>query len=721
VGFGAGRNHLVLIAGLLALSAGISEAAGDARLVREIRTSSFLYSSLPSGFVGLGDNVYFVADSPGNGRELWRTDGTSEGTRLLRDIRPGSEDSDIGPLVAVGETLFFRADDGERHAELWKSDGTTAGTVLLKEFETFYQDYKPIGLTEFAGKLYFSHSRQSGLWTSDGTEEGTELVAPINSVQWFFNAGSKLFLFSGNTEIWTSDGTESGTKMVATGIPPYAASGFASVDGVLFFAVYLVQWPNDHSMALWKSDGTSAGTSVVAETFPGIGEPAVGSLTPFGHELLFTVSEYGGSTPRSLWKTDGTTAGTVKIAEGAGNEIGVSGGTAYFTAADEASGQELWATDGTLAGTRQVADLYPGPTGSFPEKLTDYDGMLVFTADEPSSGRELWKSDATPAGTQRIADLNPGTADSSPQNLGVVNGTLFFTATDGASGFELWKSDGNPSGTQWVANIAGDGDGSGIDEPTELNGVLYFKARANGDRTIWQGTGLWRSDGTEAGTYVVKEIRASGHSSGTPRYLRVFFDQLYFLAEEGYSLTELWTSDGTAEGTRSLTDLGPGTSGRVDYPPVQLLGSLIFAGREGGQYGLWRTNGIGEGTELLKSFAGMNLYFSGLKIAMGRVLFPADDGAGAGNELWRSDGTPDGTVLLKDLVPGSGNSMIWHAGVFRHLYFFAPYLPDEMGRELWVSNGTEAGTELFLDLMEGYSSSSPEYLTSTDRHLFFRP
>jgi ELWxxDGT repeat protein len=265
----AGSNLPVLIAGLLAFSGGVSEAAAEARLVKEIRTSSLPQSSLPSGFVGLGDHVYFAADTFSNGTELWRTDGTPEGTQLVRDIHPGREGSDLGTLVPVGDTLFFRADDGQRHQELWKSDGTTAGTVLVKELETFYQDYGPSDLTNFAGKLYFLHPRGSGLWTSDGTEEGTELVAGISRANRLFNTGSQLLVFACCYEIWTSDGTPSGTQRIAQNLPSFVDSWVASVDGVFFFRVHTTP----HSMALWKSDGTPAGTSLVAESFPGSTAP----------------------------------------------------------------------------------------------------------------------------------------------------------------------------------------------------------------------------------------------------------------------------------------------------------------------------------------------------------------------------------------------------------------------------------------------------------------
>lgn len=94
-----------------------------------------------------------------------------------------------------------------------------------------------------------------------------------------------------------------------------------------------------------------------------------------------------------------------------------------------------------------------------------------------------------------------------------VNGTLLFCASDGVVGTELWKSDGTAAGTVLVRNI-------NTTTPTEssfpsqlmnVNGTLYFRA----DDGV-SGVELWKSDGTTAGTTMVKDINTVGTSSSGP-------------------------------------------------------------------------------------------------------------------------------------------------------------------------------------------------------------
>src|SRR5262249_26603994 len=159
--------------------------------------------------------------------------------------------------------------------------------------------------------------------------------------------------------------------------------------------------------------------------------------------------------------------------------MAVVNGVLYFQADDGAHGHELWRSDGTAAGTWMVKDINPGATRSNPEHLTAGNGVLYFDADDGGHGNELGRSDGTAAGTSRVKDITPGAAGFgyTPPLLGVGSaGVLYFRAGDGVHGNELWRSDGTTAGTVMVKDInlgAGDSVPSRL---TDLNGVLYFAA-----------------------------------------------------------------------------------------------------------------------------------------------------------------------------------------------------------------------------------------------------
>lgn len=145
-------------------------------------------SSNPQYFTALDASalILFQANDCVHGPELWRTDGTSAGTYLLKDIRAGALGSTPSYLTQFSSRVYFQANDGILGAELWVSDGTSAGTVMLVDLATGAISGRPSFLTVLtlgsATSLVFSaqdeRDQKSEFWESDGTFAGTTKLFP---------------------------------------------------------------------------------------------------------------------------------------------------------------------------------------------------------------------------------------------------------------------------------------------------------------------------------------------------------------------------------------------------------------------------------------------------------------------------------------------------------------------------------------------------------------
>ena len=374
--------------------------------------------------VSMGDNIYYRSgvwnrsSTDYTGYELWKSDGTANGTVQVKDINSGTANSDPEQLTVIGNTLFFTAEDGSpgSHPSLWKTDGTEAGTVRLTN--PTYQG-GPSGLSVMNDTLYFCNG---GLWKSDGTINGTMLVhqeSGFGVCRYETTVVGNTIYFAGTAsvgndgiELWKSDGTANGTvqvKDIRSNSPNSMPSDFIAMGNAVYFNA------NDgiHGKELWKSDGTANGTVLV----------------------------------KDLWN------GTLDQAWNGAQQMTVIGNTLYFTSYTATYGNELWKSDGTTNGTMLVKDIANGSVGSNPGYLAPVDNTLFFTADDGTNGRELWKSDGTASGTVMVKDINNGSGDSSPNHHLKVGNTHFFRANDGIHGTELWRSDGTEAGTLMVQDI----------------------------------------------------------------------------------------------------------------------------------------------------------------------------------------------------------------------------------------------------------------------------
>lgn len=351
-----------------------------------VRVASFSAATdqAPTKLTASAGRLYFVAGDSTSGVELWSTDGTRAGTRVVRDIEPGPDSSNPDLLTPVGNRLLFKANDSLHGRELFSTDGSVAGTQSV-DLYTLGRGSSPVNLVTARHALFFNADPNGNghrqLWRTDGTTAGTlPLTTTVGNPPVTPAAGTEYgstprgMIFSdADGNLWLVDGAADDTRQIHKfqkanrGAPP---SGFKTIDGVAYFSA----WDPDHGYELWRSDGTPTGTYLVADVATGPDSSAPQYLTAIGHTLYFFGFSAAGW---SVWKSDGTAAGTTRVGSAGvydpnAKQSPVAGrdGRLYYTSNDGTHGRELWVSDGTAAGTHMVADVTPGAGGAIREDAT---------------------------------------------------------------------------------------------------------------------------------------------------------------------------------------------------------------------------------------------------------------------------------------------------------------------------------------------------------------
>jgi ELWxxDGT repeat protein len=624
--------------------------------------------------VAVGSTFFFVAQNE-QGYELWKTDGTPESTQMVCDIATGGASSTPNHLVNVNGTLFFVANDGVTGPALWKSDGTAEGTVLVKDINPGGIEGTVEGLTAFGDKLLIQANdgfHGTELWISDGTSEGTQLLADLTagtastSFQQFAVAGEFAFFVANDgvhgEQLWRTDGTTTGTIRLTDVVATSSHTGpyrLTSVGEKVFFAT-----PQEE---IWQSNG-----QVAEAVVDGAGKTLAAGFSPWGvasGALLFQ-GEQG------LWKTDGTAAGTQLVSRfrGAGSfpeHLTDVNGTLFFMARDADSDIELWKSDGTAVGTQRVVDLDVVADGPFlPTQLLNHQGTLLFRAPSADgSGYALWRSDGTSEGTTKLVAFPKNRAVWEIDEISIGSQAFFsFVSLTGVN--ELWATDGTTEGTHLVKEfpLPADQFGASIDNFTQLNGKFFFTSH---NPTI--GTALWTSDGTPGGTVQVAALTA-GRVSAASFEMEAFNGSLYI-----NSGSQFWKSDGTAQGTQLVDDLGNG--GRRQN--LTAVGPYLYYWQVeiNSPSRLWRTDGTPEGTVPLIESIPPYAFTNTVRVAFDNTFYFTNWDAVHGEELWRSDGTPEGTYLVQDIAK-PGGSRPWDFAVSKNMLYFTA-ADNVNGRTIW--------------------------------------
>lgn len=693
----------------------------------------------------VGTNIYFkVHFHPNVGQlndQLWKTDGTTLGTVMVKDfLNYPFMDS----YCALGNLLIFQGSDQTNGRELWKSDGTLSGTVLVKDFDAVYSG-NPSSLVNLNGVVYFeAYNSTSGrdLWKTDGTTIGTTLVKDLptnDGLKKMTLGGSKIyFVLRDNTskknDLWSSDGSNTGTifiKQISINDSFYDFD-ICFFSGYLFFSSVV-----SSNNTLWKTDGTLGGTSQVYSNNLGTSR-YFKNLTKTDNKLFFEL--YNSIINKGdLFVTDGTPANTISLAPSinVNGNMGSVGNILFFDGEDINTGKELYKSDGTALGTVLVKDIIPGTDwGRNGGEFAEINNKAIFPSKHPNLNYEPFVSDGTSAGTFLLFNTQAKGLGSFPTKITKIGSRLYFSANSGNFYNDPWYSDGTANGTLVLKNLQAENggplnfldiDGTNFFFGTEGNELFKSDGSANGTllvgpynmpgtKMVYLGSKLYFAHSTnslgaelykyESGNIsLIKDIYPNGDDS-TPNQLTILNSSVYFFAEDGIKGRELWKSDGTLAGTAIVEDVrvGSGSSlpsvfGTTEEKIFNFNNNLYFLRYNGSNCNFYKSTGSNGGLTILNTWTQGEQFVDNFYVFNNQLYFIVIHNSLGITELWKTDGSPTGTSLVKEISSGVNFSNYTDVKTFSFIthgnkFYFKRVQISGTPRVLsfWCSDGTAVGT-----------------------------
>ena len=462
----------------------------------------------------------------------------------------------------------------------------------------------------------------------------------------------------------------------------------------------------DTSVADWMTlvQGVRAGVEVqlIDGGQSGLGQMAQWAETHSGYDAIHILghgSEGEIRLGRDTLNTDSLSGDVVKQDLATLGQSLTSDGDLLLYACDVAAGAEGLAFLGNLAdATGADVAASDDPTGA-----TALGGDWILEARQgaiETSAVSVTDFDGVLA-TSMTKDINPIGA-SNPTNMVKIGSEVFFVAYNGISAGDLWKTDGTAAGTVMVKDINPTNNQSGgARNLTDVNGTLFFTADNGTD-----GMALWKSDGTEAGTVMVKDINPSGNPNFQD--LTNVNGTLFFSASNGTDGQELWKSDGTDAGTVMVKDIYSGATGSDPDNLTNVNGTLFFAARDSSNgTELWRSDGTEGGTFMVQDIHSSGSSNPGDFLNLNGTLYFSAYNPTSGREMWASQGFS--ANLVKEFAPGASNGNPTNL-IEGNMGLFFTVNDGTHGTELWTSDGTDAGTKMVKDINPGGNTAFSDFI-----------
>ena len=350
-----GRTAMVVavVAAALALSATKALAGTPPHLVKDINPGSA--DSNPFNIVNDGGKALFAAFDPTHGLELHISDGTQAGTHLVLDANPGAGQgaADFFP-AKIGTKFVYEGNDGTHGYEPWITDGTSSGTHMIKDIDHGSVGSTPYGFTAWNGKSYFA---------------ATDGIAGIRAVR-----HGRHERRNAPGQEHQSVGAEPGFKSAATPCRGQQA------------AVQCKRWHSRHGAVENRRYGRRNERSCSRTSTPGANSSYPNGFATLGSDMYFAATD--NVHEGELWRTDGTAAGTVRVSniEPTGHSnastVVASGGKFFSGLPVVARGR---------SGIRWNVGRHcwgPGTSNINPVSITSLNGGVVFIGITASDGDE---------------------------------------------------------------------------------------------------------------------------------------------------------------------------------------------------------------------------------------------------------------------------------------------------------------------------------------------
>lgn len=322
-----------------------------------------------------------------------------------------------------------------------------------------------------------------------------------------------------------------------------------------------------------------------------------------------------------LWRADGPTEARYVVKEISGAILQIWQDELYFFSSNDDGSNSLWKSDGTAEGTVLLATFTEriSNNGRILDSAGDESALYFMVATEPAGDPKIWQTDGTSEGTVVVDE---GAVYFSDVYLRATDSDVFVTSYS-----SVGKMDDASATTAWSYAF----EPQSVAYPTSIGDTLYFAA-SDGEH----GKEIWRSDGTTAGTFMLQDIYSGVVGSG-PFALTPVDNDLYFVAHSTQppeTIMELWKTDGSVAGT-GLVKQFVSSSGSEDFGLVNMGDELVFWSAVSGYRSLWLTGGAVSGVEKIMDFNGIDtdnmlvhndvFYFVGGKIP------------GSAIQLWKRD------------------------------------------------------------------------------------